>query len=267
MFSMETLNFLSQNVHRNYFSPANYNLSGQSPANLSLHFTQLFFTQSSRLSHLLPLPRLIPPLSTVFWNFQTIHLPNNFLPAKLASFSMVCPWPFMAALDPNLDKQLHTTAKPSESTKSFAQVLADTTSDADFLVHPPPKVIMGDSVRIRISKAAYESGLAACRTHLHGRLTLHKGDSPVTTLALKERLNKQWPKLKNWCLIPLGKGFFEFRFGSIEEMRKIWAIGTVNLNPGLLRFFRWSKDFSPQAQAQTHAQIWVRFMNLPQEYW
>lgn len=153
----------------------------------------------------------------------------------------------MAALDSKVDKQLQTTAKPSESTKSFAQALAGTASDADFLVHLPPKVVMGDSVRIRISKAAYESGLAACRTHLHGRLTLHKGDSPVTTLALKERLNKLWPQLKNWSLIPLGKGFFMFKFGSIEEMRKTWAIGTVNLNLGLLRFFRWSKDFAHQA--------------------
>ena len=50
-------------------------------------------------------------------------------------------------------------------------------------------------------------------------------------------------------------------------MRMIWALGTVNLKPGLLRFYHWSKDFAPQAQAQTRAQIWVRFMNLPQEYW
>jgi hypothetical protein len=180
---------------------------------------------------------------------------------------MACPWPFMAALDSTVEKQSHTTVKPTESTKSFAQALAGAVSEENFMAHPPPKVVMGDSVRVRISKAAYESGLAACRTHLHGRLTLHKGDTPVTTQALKERLNKLWPQLQNWNRTPLGKGFFEFRFGSIEEMQRIWALGTVNLKPGLLRFYRWSKDFSPQAQPQTHAQIWVRFLNLPQEYW
>jgi len=137
--------------------------------------------------------------------------------------------------------------KPLESTKYFAQALSGADSDANFLAQLPPKVIMGDSVRIRILKAAYESGLAACRTHLHGRLTLHKGDSPVTTQAMKEKLNQQWPQLKNWSLIPLGKVFFEFRFNSIEEMRRIWALGTMNLKPGLLRFYCWTKDFAPQA--------------------
>jgi len=73
--------------------------------------------------------------------------------------------------------------------------------------------------------------------------------------------------LQNWSLIPLGKGFFELKFSSIEEIQRTWALGNVNLKPGLMRFYRWTKDFAPQAQAQTHAQIWVRFMNLPQEYW
>lgn len=44
-------------------------------------------------------------------------------------------------------------------------------------------------------------------------------------------------------------------------------MGVVNLNPGLIRFYRWSSDFSTQAQAQSHAQIWVCFLHLPQEYW
>ena len=42
-------------------------------------------------------------------------------------------------------------------------------------------------------------------------------------------------------------------------------MGVVNLNPGLMRFYRWSSDFS--TQAHTHSQIWVRFLHLPQEYW
>lgn len=32
-------------------------------------------------------------------------------------------------------------------------------------------------------------------------------------------------------------------------------------------FSQWTKDFAPLAQSQTHAQIWVRFINLPLEYW
>jgi len=50
-------------------------------------------------------------------------------------------------------------------------------------------------------------------------------------------------------------------------MRKIWAPGVVNLKLGFLRFSCWTRDFKPQAQVQTHAQIWIRLMHLPQEYW
>lgn len=96
---------------------------------------------------------------------------------------------------------------PTTSGKSFAQALSGAVSCDSFLSKLPPKVIMGDSVRVKISQAVYESGLAACQCNLHGRLTLHKGDSPLTTQALKVKLNNLWPNLNNWNLIPLGKGF------------------------------------------------------------
>jgi len=156
---------------------------------------------------------------------------------------------------------------PPASGKSFAQALSGSVSGDSFLTQLPPKVIVGDSVRVKISQASYESGLAACQCNLHGRLTLHKGDSPLTTQALKVKLSILWPNLNNWNLIPLGKGFFEFNFGTIEDMRQVWALGVVNLKPGFMRFSCWTKDFIPKAQAQTHAQVWVRLMHLPQEYW
>jgi len=73
--------------------------------------------------------------------------------------------------------------------------------------------------------------------------------------------------LQNWGIVPLGKGFFELKFNSIEDMRRILALGAVHLKPGLMRFYCCTKDFTPQAQAHTHAQVWVRLMSLPQEYW
>lgn len=133
--------------------------------------------------------------------FPTIHfLLRSFRP-------MVCPCPFMA----RLDSSSPTAALLPETElagRSFAQVLSGGSSGDTSLPKLPPKVVMGASVRIKISQAAYELGLAACRFNLHGRLTLHKGDSPLTTQALKLKLNNFWPQLSNWNLIPLGKGFF-----------------------------------------------------------
>jgi len=175
--------------------------------------------------------------------------------------AMVCPWSFMASLDSNVA----TPAKPPEPGKSFAQALSS--SNNLQLTQLPPIVVMGKTVRVKITQAIYESELATCRSNLHGRLTLHKGDTPMTTQGLKLKLSKQWPTIQNWELTPLGRGFFEFHFNTVEDMRRVWAMGVVNLKPGLMRFYCWTNEFNTQAQTQTHAQIWVRLMNLPQEYW
>jgi len=63
------------------------------------------------------------------------------------------------------------------------------------------------------------------------------------------------------------KGYFEFYFSSYDDLRTVWSKGTLNLKPGLLRLFEWLKDFSAHTQRQTHAQVWIRLLELPQEYW
>lgn len=81
-------------------------------------------------------------------------------------------------------------------------------SDDFHFNQPPPKVVMGKSVRVRITQAVCESGIADCMMNLHGRVTLHKGDPPLTTQALKLKLEGLRPNVKNWSVIPLGRGFF-----------------------------------------------------------
>jgi len=59
----------------------------------------------------------------------------------------------------------------------------------------------------------------------------------------------------------------DFHFESAEDLRKIWAVGTINLKPGLLRLSQWTKDFNYLHQKQTHVSLWIRLVELPQEYW
>jgi len=44
-------------------------------------------------------------------------------------------------------------------------------------------------------------------------------------------------------------------------------MGTMNLKLGVLRLFEWAKDFNMHTQRNTHAQVWIRLLELPQEYW
>ena len=98
-------------------------------------------------------------------------------------------------------------------------------------------------------------------------MTLQQSNTPLTTQTLKIKLQNLWPCLGDWSVLPLGKGCFEFNFQSVDDMRMVLAQGVINLKPCIIRFSCRSSDLNTQSQLQTHAQIWVRLMQLPQEYW
>jgi hypothetical protein len=173
----------------------------------------------------------------------------------------ICPWACLASspLKPSL-------APPSVvSKRSFAQALLN---KVDVSLNQLPKpCLKGNSLSIKISEEVYQSGLVNCSNYLHGRLVLSRGDKPLSSKDLREKLLQLWLPIDQWKMIPLGRGFFEFRFSCAEDLRTVWSSGAWNLNPGLLRLSRWTPDFNPFNQKQTHSQVWVRFHYLPLEYW
>jgi len=149
--------------------------------------------------------------------------------------------------------------------KSFAAVLHGR-STADDTPFPTP-CIKGDRLCIKIWQEEYVKGLEEFRNALRGRLTLVKGDKPYTARDLATKLGSIWKLAHKWKMVPLGKGYYDFHFESKDNFQKIWAVGTVNLKPGLLRLSQWMKDFPHYSQKQTHASIWILLVKLPQEYW
>lgn len=149
---------------------------------------------------------------------------------------------------------------------SFAQAVSASTtiSTSDDL---PTPLIRGESVSIQISEQVYDKGMSVCKRNLRGRLVLSKGDKPYTAKDIQLKLQKQWKTKGIWSMTPLGRGYYEFFFSSEDDMRMVWAMGTVNLKPGVLRLFEWTKDFNMHKQRNTHAQVWIRLLELPQEYW
>jgi len=106
-----------------------------------------------------------------------------------------------------------------------------------------------------------------CVRNLRGRLVLNKGDKPYTLKEIEDKLKKQWKTAAPWTLLSLGRGYYEFFFANESDMQTVWAVGTINLKPGVLRLFEWTADFDMYDQRNTHAQVWIRLMALPQEYW
>lgn len=69
-----------------------------------------------------------------------------------------------------------------------------------------------------ILEEEYLVGLEASKNNLHGRILLSKGDTPVRINDLKIKLTKLWQPIAQWKVVPIGKGFLEFSFSSIEDM-------------------------------------------------
>ncbi|KAF1879339.1 hypothetical protein Lal_00005805 [Lupinus albus] len=68
-------------------------------------------------------------------------------------------------------------------------------------------------------------------------------------------------------MISLGRGFYDFAFSSVEDLRRVCAVGAWNLKPGFLRLYLWTPDFNPAQQKLSHTQCWIKILGLSQEYW
>ncbi|MCH79558.1 NBS resistance protein [Trifolium medium] len=154
---------------------------------------------------------------------------------------------------------------PVMKTLSFAQAL--TREDEVTLSQLPHPCVKGDSVCITLTQQEYERGIEGCKNHFHGRLVMSKKDKPITSRDLFAKLRVIWKDFGLWHLVPLGRGYFEFQFSNSEDEHKAWYVGTLHLKPGLLRLSKWEHDFNVHTQRQTHIQVWIRLLDLLQEYW
>jgi len=161
----------------------------------------------------------------------------------------ICPWPYLtsAPLKPLV------TPSPSVTNRSFAHAFLN---KVDVSLNQLPKpCLKGNSLSIKIAEDAYQSNLVNCNNYLHGRLVMSRGDKPFSSRDLREKLLQLWKPMNQWKMIPMGRGFFEFRFSNADDIRSVWSNGTWNLNPRLLHLSRWSPIFNSFNQNQTHSQV------------
>jgi len=131
----------------------------------------------------------------------------------------------------------------------------------------PQPSIRGEALYIKISQDMYEKEMAVCKHNLRWRLVLNKGDKPYTTKDIQLKPQKLWKTGEIWSMLSLRKGYYKFFVASETYLCIVWAGGTVNLKLVVLRLFQWTKDFNMHTQRNTHAHVWIRLLELPQEYW
>jgi hypothetical protein len=176
------------------------------------------------------------------------------------------PWKFLDYTDPH-----ETSPKPNPKTqtlktsKTFAQALSNVCDVPESQL--PQPCVKGGNLAIEIPEEEYLEGVQICKHNLHGRVVWPKGSTPLTILNLKSKLAPLWKDISRWGVTSIGKGFYEFSFSSVEDLRRVRSVASWNLNPGLLKLFAWQSDFSPNMQKNTSAQVWVKIYGLAQEYW
>lgn len=89
----------------------------------------------------------------------------------------------------------------------------------------PRPCLKGDALSIKIQEDEYLAGLVECKKHLHGRLFLSEGDAPIKNQDLRAKLCSLWKPIGQQGMISLGKGFDEFYFSSIDDLRNVQSIG------------------------------------------
>ncbi|KAF1877203.1 hypothetical protein Lal_00011973 [Lupinus albus] len=93
----------------------------------------------------------------------------------------IIPWKFL--LDSSSSPS--SISSPPIQKKSFADLLK-VSCDVSQLPQPYTK---GDTIAVKIPEEEYQAGLQRCKTHLHGRVILSKGDAPIKFPDLKAKLS------------------------------------------------------------------------------
>ena len=128
-----------------------------------------------------------------------------------------------------------TSTIKNTTNKIFVQPLQNT-CDIPLSQLPTP-CVKGDTVVVTIPEDEYKRSLAECKNNLHGRLILSKGTKLPRVQKLYDQLRKQWTPLASWRIVPIGRGYFEFNFSSIKDMRRVLAVGAWTIPRGSLRVF------------------------------
>ncbi|XP_024156197.1 uncharacterized protein LOC112164201 [Rosa chinensis] len=159
-------------------------------------------------------------------------------------------------------------APPPPKAKTFTSIVSNSIESSVSLSQLPAPIVRRDKTYIKINEALYQEQLKSFKTNLLGHLLLRKGSATLKTADLKGMLNTLWKPSAPWRLVPLGKGYFDIHFATEDDLRRVWGEGTCTLATGIFRLAQWKPDFVPgDILPQTHAQLWVRFYGLSQDYW
>ncbi|XP_043697029.1 uncharacterized protein LOC122647778 [Telopea speciosissima] len=145
-------------------------------------------------------------------------------------------------------------------TKSFARVVGRSLSVIEDL---PDPIKVRNSTKVGIPQEAYEKELLGLNNALIERTNFRF----ITLDEIRAAFRTAWRLEAGVVLSPLGRGFFLARFEKEGDMAAFWKRGSMRVGSQTITFQRWSPRFNPNDRSTSTKLVWIRFPDLPLEYW
>ncbi|XP_042477760.1 uncharacterized protein LOC122059137 [Macadamia integrifolia] len=146
------------------------------------------------------------------------------------------------------------------SKQSYAAAAKKTMPNIDYL---PDPIHDGTLTKIIIPQEAYEEELQSFSYALIGRVNF----CFVSMDEVRTDAKNVWNLKGKVNHAPLGTGFILFLFQIEGDMASMWKRGPVKVKGKVIRFQRWQPEFSIHEDPIQTKLVWIRYLELPMEYW
>lgn len=124
----------------------------------------------------------------------------------------------------------------------------------------------GDYLTVKIDDYLVLQEANQLQNSLIGILTLAQGDKPYSFNDLRDKLGQIWGLGGSWNLVPRGRGYYNIQLPSLADRDRILNKQSWGLRPGVIHLQRWVRGFNSYKANSSLAQVWVRFYEIPMEY-
>ncbi|XP_042487533.1 uncharacterized protein LOC122067766 [Macadamia integrifolia] len=147
-----------------------------------------------------------------------------------------------------------------EGRRSYSSVVGRALPDVDSL---PDPIHAGTDTKIIVPQDAYEERLQGFRFALIGRANFKF----ISMDDIRKEARETWNLKGGVKMAPMGKGYILFKFEKEGDMAALWRRSLTRVTGHVLRFQRWKPDFDVHAKNINTKLVWIRFPDLPLEYW
>ncbi|XP_042497583.1 uncharacterized protein LOC122076338 [Macadamia integrifolia] len=127
----------------------------------------------------------------------------------------------------------------------------------------PEPIQAGNITRIVIPQNDYEAKRQNFRFALIGRVNFRL----LSLDDLRQEARDNWKLSQGVVMHPLGKGYVIFQFRCEGDKAAIWRRTPLRVRGQLIRLQHWRLDFNIHEKNSFTKLMWVRFPDLPLEYW